>query len=116
MLFLFRKINEVIKINNEELVKWIISIIKNNNIHSFYISTSWKKKRLEILERDKNECQICKSKGLAEKADTVHHIKYLRRHPELALDDDNLMSVCDSCHWDIHHKVELKKQLNEEKW
>jgi len=102
--------------NNTELVQWVNTFIRNNNVHGFYVSTPWKHKRLKILNEYKNECQICKSKGLYTKADTVHHIKYLRKHPELALTDSNLMALCDDCHYDIHHRNEYKIQLNEERW
>ncbi|HCO73445.1 MAG TPA: HNH endonuclease [Clostridium sp.] len=80
------------------------------------LSTPWKHKRLEILYQQNNECQVCKANGLYSKADTVHHIKYLRKHPELALTDSNLMALCDNCHFEIHHKNKPKLQLNEEKW
>ena len=38
------------------------------------------------------------------KATTVHHKKYLRLHPELALDPDNLEPICERCHYDEHHR------------
>ena len=49
------------------------------------------------------------------KATTVHHKKYLRLHPELALDPDNLEPICERCHYDEHHR---KKPgfTNEERW
>ena len=103
--------------NTNELVTWIKGLIEENNVHLFYISkTIWKPKRQSILKRDNNECQICKERGEYTAADTVHHIKPLREHQELALTDSNLISVCDSCHYDIHHRIENKTQLNEEKW
>lgn len=48
-------------------------------------------------------------------ASTVHHRKYLRMHPELALDEDNLEPICEKCHYEEHHK---KPQgfVNEERW
>ncbi len=50
------------------------------------------------------------------KADTVHHIKHLRKYPTLALKDDNLVSLCSNCHYEIHHTIIYKEQLNEERW
>jgi 5-methylcytosine-specific restriction endonuclease McrA len=44
---------------------------------------------------------------------TVHHKKYLRKFPELAMDYDNLELLCDECHYEEHHK---REQLNEERW
>lgn len=104
------------EMNTTELVQWVNTFIRNNNVHGFYVSTPWKHKRLEILYQQNNECQVCKAKGLYSKADTVHHIKYLRKHPELALTDINLMALCYNCHFEIHHKNKPKLQLNEEKW
>nr|WP_236900493.1 hypothetical protein [Clostridium estertheticum] len=46
----------------------------------------------------------------------VHHIKYLKYHPELAIEKDNLMALCSECHWLVHHHIVVKKQLNEERW
>lgn len=44
---------------------------------------------------------------------TVHHRKYLRKFPELAMSYDNLELLCEQCHYEEHHKSE---QLNEERW
>lgn len=35
-------------------------------------------------------------------ATTVHHIKHLDEHPELALVDSNLISLCADCHNKAH--------------
>ncbi|NLG89793.1 MAG: HNH endonuclease, partial [Clostridiaceae bacterium] len=64
----------------------------------FYKSKEWKRKRKEILRRDNYECQRCKREGGFSKATTVHHIKHLDKHPELALVDSNLESLCGVCH------------------
>ena len=40
---------------------------------------------------------------------TVHHIMELKEHPELALDDENLVSLCTQCHNERHGRhVERK--------
>ena len=82
-----------------------------------------------ILDRDHHECQDCRKRlreagkegklltGRDRKiwpAEEVHHIKELKEHPELALDDDNLVSLCTGCH--NHKFVRKKKRLTEEKW
>lgn len=83
----------------------------------FYNSADWKRKRAFILARDNFECQECR-KRLLRAAETgeiltgkdryihyaqqVHHKQELREHPELALADSNLESVCISCHNKIH--------------
>lgn len=105
--------------SSEELVKWIVSLIKYKNIKAFYNSIYWLNKRAEALERDHNECQKCKSKGLFASADCVHHKKHVKKYPHLALELENLTSLCNSCH-DEEHPEKLKKsfksQLNVERW
>jgi 5-methylcytosine-specific restriction endonuclease McrA len=87
----------------------------------FYHGTKWKYKRLSVLERDHNECQICKRKGKLTIANTVHHIKHIEDAPELSLEEDNLVSVCRNCH-ELEHperfrrKFKKKKRLTIERW
>lgn len=102
----------------------------------FYNSKQWKHKRIEILNRDRYECQDC-VKRLQEAvknniilpayerkirpACEVHHIMELSEHPDLALDNDNLVSLCVQCH-NIRHgrsvKIFAKKKepVSEERW
>lgn len=91
---------------------------KNDEFVLFYSRAPWKKKRLEILARDNNECQMCKDRRLQEQADVVHHIKHLRDRPDLALVDDNLVSLCNSCHNEVHPE-KLKRyesDIHAERW
>jgi 5-methylcytosine-specific restriction protein A len=93
-----------------------------------YESKAWRKLRKEILISDKYECQVCKAKGFYIKANTVHHINYIKLHPELALDkfykdDDgnvkrNLISLCHLCHEHIHEWLQKEKEepLTVEQW
>lgn len=81
----------------------------------FYNSRLWRNKRKEILIRDNNECQLCKAFGGYKKANVVHHKKELEYFPSLALESDNLQSLCRECHEKIHNRVS-KEDLNEEKW
>lgn len=64
----------------------------------FYKTMAWRRKRLEILERDNYECQLCKREGKYNKGNTVHHIQHMEDRPDLALADDNLLTVCEACH------------------
>ena len=81
--------------------------------NKFYKSRPWRKKRKEMLRRDNNECQRCKSLGRYSKAVVVHHIKHLKDRPDLALEDDNLMPLCEACHNSWAHPEKLKKhQVN----
>ncbi len=86
---------------------------------AFYHTTAWQKKRAQVLQRDHGACQRCREKGKYTKADTVHHIRHLRDVPELALTDDNLISLCSECHEAVHpekHKTTPKGYTNIERW
>lgn len=103
-----------------ELVSWINKLIQEKNIHAFYVSGVWKKLRKDVLEECNNDCQLCKAKGKASTATTVHHVAHLKEHPELALTRSNLMAVCKECHNELHpekhFKYKQKIAINEEKW
>ena len=99
----------------EELLLWIKQLIRDNDLHKFYTSPIWRKTQASILKENHNECCRCKAKGLVIQARTVHHKKYLRTHPELALDRDNLEPVCERCHYDEHHRKKTSF-ANEERW
>ena len=107
----------------------------------FYKSARWLHKREQILKRDHYECQICRERiretdesgkilsmqdRRIHRATIVHHIHHLKDNPELALDDDNLISVCHQCHDKLHerdvdtlnayHRLTRPKPITEEKW
>lgn len=98
----------------DELTLWIRELIRQNKVHEFYNSPIWKKKKNEVLRDQHNECQRCKKRGIYSRARTVHHKQYLRRRPDLALEDSNLEAICEQCHYEEHH---VKKGfVNEERW
>lgn len=100
----------------------------HNDIHTFYTSGKWKQLRAQVLAMDRYECQLCKSRGRYAKATTVHHVNYVKQHPELALEiwyewrgkrKRNLISLCHDCHEEVHgyRKKDLDKPLlTEERW
>lgn len=67
-----------------------------------YNSTRWKTKAERIKRRDKYKCVWCARYGKARPAQIVHHIKHADEYPELAYEDDNLVSLCLSCHNKAH--------------
>lgn len=82
---------------------------------------------MEVLKQDKNECQICKKRGKYKKASTVHHVNYVKKHPDKALEiwytfggkkRRNLISLCRCCHEEVHgYRIKAKKRpLTEERW
>ncbi|MBU3153492.1 HNH endonuclease [Clostridium estertheticum] len=101
--------------DTKELVQWIGRLIHDNTIVKFYKHSLWRHLRQDCLDEQHNECQICKSKGLVETATVGHHMKTVRKHPELALTKSNILCVCAECHYQIHHPLK-KKPLNIERW
>jgi 5-methylcytosine-specific restriction endonuclease McrA len=105
-----------------EILTWIKYLIATNQVIRFYKSTIWQKKKKEIWIRDNYECQECKKEGLVTlkqhtKLD-IHHIKELKQYPELALDNNNLKTVCVRHHNILDNKC-IKKEKeydNEERW
>lgn len=100
----------------------------DKDIHKFYTCGKWKKLRAAVLELDKHECQLCRSRGKYTKATTVHHVNYVKQHPELALEiwyewqgerKRNLISLCRDCHEEVHgyrKKASNKPLITEERW
>ena len=55
--------------------------------------------RSKVLERDGFKCQVCEEVGGELHA---HHIKAFADYPELRLDPNNGITLCHSCHKDLH--------------
>lgn len=54
----------------------------------------WKLKRLEILERDENQCQLCFNTQNLQ----VHHKAYLNKHYAWQYPNSFLITLCRNCH------------------
>ena len=75
---------------------------------SFYGTAAWKRARQQALDRDMGLCVWCRQRGRYARdrkgrrvpvlATMVHHIQHLEDRPDLALDLNNLVSLCDRCH------------------
>lgn len=98
--------------NKLELSKWIKELMEKDELWRFYKSKEFRHLKKEIMEFDHNECRICKKKGIITKGTIVHHVQYVRTHPELALskyytyqgkEHRNLITVCETCHNQIHN-------------
>lgn len=113
--------------SEKEVGQWVQKLIDEDNVHAFYVSTPWLKLREEVLIEFKYECQKCKKRGFYTKANTVHHVQYVRKHPQLALSKfyafkgkvhRNLIPLCHSCHEEVHgYRIKKKKKpLTIERW
>ena len=115
-----------------ELVSWISKLIAENELWRVYKSKEFRTLKQEVLEEQHYECQECKKQGIITRADTVHHVQFVRKHPHLALSKyyeyegkqyKNLIAVCKACHNKLHpekqnkmKKTKARDFINEEKW
>jgi 5-methylcytosine-specific restriction endonuclease McrA len=113
--------------NQDEVGQWISKLIAEDRLEEFYNSRYWRTLRKEVLKKYKAECQMCKSRGFYTKANHVHHVQYVRRHPKLALSKiymfhgieyENLIPLCHNCHEEVHgyRQKEKKELLTVEMW
>lgn len=82
-------------------------LIRDGREALFYTWPEWKSLRLNVLDLDHYECQLCKAKGRFHPARIVHHARHLRDRPDLALTvwvdgERQLVSVCKRCHEEQH--------------
>ncbi len=108
--------------------EYIRQLVQEDRLHQFYTSWVWLQLRSAVLAADHGECQVCKKRGKYTRATTVHHVRYVRQHPELALsqtfvDSDgqekrNLISLCHNCHEEIHgyRHQGRSSPLTQERW
>lgn len=73
-------------------------------IDPFYETTAWQEKRKKILRRDGYQDQHEKRYGRMRQAEVVHHIIPKQDHPELALEDWNLISLSKKSHNMMHDR------------
>lgn len=67
------------------------------NIERYENKKKWLQLKSEVLY-EKKCCEVCKTIHLLE----VHHILPRNSNPELGLDKENLMVLCQRCHKNIH--------------
>lgn len=82
--------------------------IRKSDRVKIYNSRKWKQVRQVALLRDNLMCIPCAKNGNDVLATEVHHIQYLEHRPDLAYSLDNLISICRTCHMNIHAKDNIK--------
>jgi len=77
----------------------------------FYHSKEWQGARDYIMKRDNYLCQIC-----GKPAEEVHHKIHLNprniSNKEISVGEDNLISLCRDCHFNIHRE-EISRKTTE---
>ena len=111
----------------DKLMQWIQQLIKAGKLYKFYKSKEWRELKAKVLKEFHTECAWCREWGKISIAETVHHVKFVKAHPELALSEfytyngkqyRNLVPLCHDCHDKAHGRMKYKKtqQFNEERW
>lgn len=86
---------------------------KYESYQEYLASEEWKQKRALVLERDKHRCRRCGAKGYGTILH-VHHMWYPQNWGEESIDD--LITLCDSCHKEVHERLNaIKRQKEEER-
>lgn len=102
-------------------------MISNNDLSSFYNSSSWRNLSKYVIHKFNNECYQCKIRGKYAPAEVVHHVRQLKLYPEFAYEltylDNNhveqlqLIPLCRECHEREHNRLHKpQQQLTEERW
>ena len=81
----------------------------------FYNSKSWDLTRQQINNRDRGLCRLCYSEGKIIYSDCIHHIEEVKENIELRCDDNNLISLCNRCHREVHLLYKSKSSIIKEK-
>lgn len=75
---------------------------------SFYKSSAWLHTRAAYLEQCNYICERCMEQGVITPAEDVHHIVHLTpanyKNPEVSLNPENLMALCQRCHNEVHNR------------
>lgn len=78
---------------------------------SLYSKQEWKNIIKFIYARDDYKCKRCGTGHTKNNKLHAHHVKSWAEHKDLRSDPDNLITVCDECHYWIHSKNNIKKEF-----
>lgn len=86
-------------------------LYNKSSINKFRSKSTWQRKRNEIIKRDAYLCKLCLYNGvLNNKNLEVHHIIPIKDNDDLKLVDNNLITLCRSCH-DLVEKEKRYRSL-----
>ena len=78
----------------------------------FRYTAAWQRKREEIKDRDLHLCKLCLANGkITNNTLEVHHIIPVAADDTLKLEDDNLITLCSSCHALVEGNKEMVPRL-----
>lgn len=93
-----------------------VELIQAGGARAFYSSYLWRAASAEARRRQHNECQDCRERGVYAPAEQVHHVRPLLRCPMLAVDQSNLVCLCEECHERRHGRGADGDGLPPERW
>lgn len=137
----------------KDITEYIKQLIRDERLDRFYHSKEWSSLKKQVLREQHCECQRCKEKynrltvlRISKKAESfyinkrgekivkpiacIHHVKEVRKYPELALckyyldakgiKHRQLIVLCPFCHNELHNRFQNgsinKHFVNEERW
>jgi len=75
----------------------------------FYKSRAWQGVKDVVKARSHGLCERCAERGVVKASDVVHHKVPLNEvnmnDPEIALNPDMCMDLCDECHTEVHQEL-----------
>ncbi len=77
---------------------------RDKKLVSFYHGAKWKQLREYIITKHNYLCQDCLKFNRLTAAEEVHHIIEVKDDWDKRYDEDNLISLCKSCHRKRHRK------------
>ena len=86
----------------------------DRKVWQFRHGEAWKNKAVEIKERDHWLCVYCLSRNIINyKKLEVHHIVPLEEDITMKLEDENLITLCRSCHEEAEKGAITRKELKD---
>ncbi len=105
--------NRIKTVDNKEAYKRYKANRKDFKEQKFYSSREWIFTRDVVKQRDNGICKLCESKDKLSFVDNVHHIEELKDNWSKRTNMDNLICLCDRCHYYVHKKY--KKSIADKK-
>ena len=81
----------------------------------FYSTKEWKKTCSNVWNRDDATCQRCGEKHTEDKEFHIHHIVSFQVE-ELRAEEENLVLLCEDCHWWVHSNENQNNEYIENKY
>jgi len=111
-----------------KFLSWLQALIRDGNVHPFYISTDWRKARAKAIKYWHGECYRCrymKTPSTLVPATMVHHVRPVKKFPQYALSlfvvgqageqEIQLMPLCHDCHAAVEAQSKISADYPE-KW